>query len=493
MKKIIAFQLINTLLFGQLFGQSLFNNNGADIHIKDGAFMIVKTNSLANNAGLINNEGTVVVEGNVFNASNIAASGDTIRLTGNWENNNSYNGVNSWVEMSGGNQLITGSAVTTFNNLSLKGGNSTKRQTLNAITSGTLELNDAELATDVNEMWVSNANTGAITRINGFVSSIIGGKLSRSTNSTATYLYPIGSPSYVNPPSLFRPVEFAPTASAANVYGAMVVKGNATNDGFDVSLVDDELCRVNPIFYHRFYHSTGSDAITSKMFFDPSTDGDWTDQAHWDSPNRWNYINTAIAGNSLGFSTISVSGVNDFSPEHFALARKKFTVNAGPDVEINLGESTTFNPTNTAGTVSSFLWTPPVALSCDNCEKPDAGPTETTTYTLTVTDDAGCSASDALIVSVSAPELLVPTAFSPNGDGVNERFRALNQNIDRYNLQVYNRWGEKVFETSVPGDGWDGVFKGVQQELGVYVWTCQYQLKGQTKLNLVKGNVTLMR
>jgi gliding motility-associated-like protein len=94
---------------------------------------------------------------------------------------------------------------------------------------------------------------------------------------------------------------------------------------------------------------------------------------------------------------------------------------------------------------------------------------------------------------VSTPELLVPTAFSPNGDGVNERFRALNQNIDRYNLQVYNRWGEKVFETNVPGDGWDGVFKGVQQELGVYVWTCQYQLKGQTKLNLVKGNVTLMR
>jgi len=493
MKKSVALSLVVSLTAGSLFGQSLFNNNGADIHIKDGALVVVKTNSLANNAGLIENEGTVIVEGNVFNASNILANGDTIRLTGNWENNNTYSGTNSWVEMNGGNQLISGIAVTTFNNLALNGGASVKRQTIDAVTSGLLVLNNAELATDAHEMWVSNAATGAITRVNGFVSSVVGGKLSRSTNSPAAYLYPIASPSYLNPPSLFRPVEFSPTASAANVYGAMVVKGNATNEGLDVDVVDEQLCKVNPLFYHKFYHSTGTNAIATKMFFDPATDGDWTDQAHWDSPNRWNYTNTPTSGNGLDFSTISVGGVADFSTENFALARKKFTVNAGLDMEITLGESTIFNPTTTATSIASYAWTPAIALSCDNCEKPEATPNETTTYTLTVTDDAGCTASDALIVSVTAPELLVPTAFSPNGDGVNDRFRALNKNIEKYSFQVFNRWGEKVFETNVPGEGWDGVFKGVEQELGVYVWTCQYQLRGQTKLSLVKGNVTLMR
>lgn len=493
MKKIIALQLLISLLADPLFCQSLFNNNGADIFVKDGAFMIVKTNSLANNVGMVSNEGTIVVEGSVFNGGNITATGDTIRLMGNWENNSAYTGANSWIEMNGGNQLITGTAVTTFNNLALNGGTTVKQQTIDAITSGILELNNAELATDVNEMWVSNPSTGAITRVNGFVSSVVGGKLSRATNATANYLYPIASPSYINPPSLFRPVEFSPTASVANVYGAMVVKGNATNDGHDVTLVDDQLCLVNPYFYHKFYHNIGNDAIASKMFFDPVVDGEWTDQAHWDLPNRWNYTSTPIAGNSLGFSAVSVSGIADFSSENFALARKKFVVNAGLDVEINVGESTVFNPTNTAHSVASFLWTPPVALSCDNCENPDASPIETTIYTLTIVDDAGCSASDALTVSVTSPLLLVPTAFSPNGDGTNDRFRALNNNIDKYNLQVYNRWGEKVFETNVPNEGWDGVFKGVEQELGVYTWTCQYQLKGQTKKTLAKGNVTLMK
>ncbi|MFN8300206.1 MAG: gliding motility-associated C-terminal domain-containing protein [Chitinophagales bacterium] len=477
--------------------QALFNNNGAAIYVKDGAFVIVKTNSLYNNqtggSGFIDNQGTVVVEGNVTNDGSITADGDTIRLTGDWVNNNSYTGSNSWVDMSGGNQQITGTAVTTFDNLNLGGGNSVKRQTIDAITAGTLALNDAELATDVNEMLVTNTGIAAIKRNNGFVSSVGAGRLSRNTAVASAYSFPTGSPSYSNAPSIYRPVDITPASAAANTYSAMVVKGDATNDGYDVSTLDDVLCSVNPNFYHRLYHNNGNDAATLTMYFVASTDGAWTDEAHWDAPNRWNFINPSTTGSNAGFSTVSVTNVSDFQPEPFALAHKKFTVDAGADVDLTLGQSTTFNPTISAAQVQNYLWMPDATLSCSNCENPDASPTIDTRYVLLVTDAMNCSVSDSLLVRVSSPELLIPTAFSPNGDGTNDKFRVLNKDVTKLSLQVFNRWGEKVFETSDPHEGWDGIYKGVEQEMGVYIWQCQYRLNGQTKTNLAKGNVTLLR
>lgn len=496
MRKI--YMLLTASFFTTAAFAQLFNNNGADIYVTDGGFMIVKTNSLANNLvggnGVINNLGTIVVEGDITNNGNVVASGDTIRLNGNWINNGSYTGAASWVDMYGGNQDIAGTAVTTFNNLNLGGGASVKRQqSIDAITSGTLALNDAELATDANEMLVSNAATGAITRNNGFVSSIGAGKLSRATNTATSYLFPTGSPSYTNPPSIFRPVDFTPSTVSANTYGAALVKGDATTDGYDVTTVDDLLCSVNPNFYHKLYQSAGTDAAALQMYYDAATDGDWTDQGHWDTPNRWNNVGNSTAGSGLGFSTVSVSGVSDFSPEPFALARRKFTVDAGPDVDLTLGETTTFSPTISTTDIASYAWTPSTALSCNDCVGPDASPQVTTQYTLLVTDNGGCEVSDSLIVRVTAPELLIPTAFSPNGDGVNDKFRVLNRDVEKLNLQVYNRWGEKVYETNDPLSGWDGMYKGMIQPLGVYTWKCDYLLSGQTKNTLAKGNVTLVK
>lgn len=108
-------------------------------------------------------------------------------------------------------------------------------------------------------------------------------------------------------------------------------------------------------------------------------------------------------------------------------------------------------------------------------------------------DDAGCSVSDSLVVTVSSPELLIPTGFSPNGDGVNDEFRALNKNLTKYNLQVYNRWGRKLFETSDPFEGWDGIYEGIKQPMEVYTWQCNYMFAGAPKSKTAKGNVTLLR
>ncbi|HWB64279.1 MAG TPA: gliding motility-associated C-terminal domain-containing protein [Chitinophagales bacterium] len=476
--------------------QALFNNNGADIYVTDGGFMIVKTNSLYNNvssgAGQINNQGTIVVEGYVKNDASITGSGDTIRLQGDWINNNAYTGSNSWVDMYGGNQLITGTAVTTFDNLNLGGGAVVKKQTIDAVTSGQLQLNDAELATDAYQMLVSNTNTGAITRNNGFVSSVGAGNLARATNSTGIYNFPTGSPSYNNPPSIFRPVDMTPASGGADIYGACLVKDDATNDGYNVNSLDNTLCKVNPNFYHRLYHSNGADATALTMYYSSGADGDWTDEAHWKN-SVWNYLGAASTGSGMGMSTVTVNSVSDFNPEPFALARKKFALDAGPDVTITEGQSAQLTPSVGASSGSTITWTPDQDLSCADCEDPVASPTATTRYTIEVTDAGGCSVSDSLLVTVTNSGILIPTAFSPNGDGVNDIFHALNKNIVKIDLQVYNRWGEKVFETDDFTVGWDGTYKNDKQDMGVYVWECSYMLQGDKKTRFAKGNVTLIR
>jgi len=122
-------------------------------------------------------------------------------------------------------------------------------------------------------------------------------------------------------------------------------------------------------------------------------------------------------------------------------------------------------------------------------------PTKTQQYVLTGISDFGCVNYDTVLIIVETNTiLLIPTAFSPNGDGVNDVFRILRTlNIQKLlGFSVYNRWGEQVYSTNNIDDGWDGSFRNVEQELGVYVWTVEALTKDNEKV-LRKGNVTLLR
>lgn len=480
-------------LFVPVFGQALFYNNGADMYVKDGGFMIVKTNSVQNAVGLIENQGTIVVEGFVQNDATINGSGDTIRLSGDWINNGTYTGAASWVEMVGSAQLLSGSQVTPFNNLALLGGNSVKTQTINQQVSGTLNLANAELATDVFSMYVTNPNAAAILRNNGFVSSLDYGNLSRATNSTSAYLFPTASPSSLGTP-LYRPIEIRPSATANHVFGVRTIQGDATAFGFDVSKFDDSLCKVNPNFYHHIQRLSGSSAAAITMFYNASTDGGWNAQGNWRDNSLWNYTGTATQGNAAGFATVTV---NNYSfPDtnaQYALASKSFKIDAGQSLQLVEGETGQFTPLVTGVTSPTFSWSPPTFLDCSDCPTPEVTPFETTVYRLVVTDAAGCSASDTVSAIVLPDDLLMPTGFSPNGDGVNDFFRPANKNLKKFKLQVYNRWGELIFETDNPKIGWDGVYKTHEQGLGVYVWTAEYQTQNMKKTKYANGNVTLVR
>ncbi len=90
------------------------------------------------------------------------------------------------------------------------------------------------------------------------------------------------------------------------------------------------------------------------------------------------------------------------------------------------------------------------------------------------------------------PVYYIPNIFSPNGDGQNDVFRLRSEQIASVHLQVYDRWGNKVFETNDMNDGWDGMYQGKKCEVGVYAWWAEILFKNGVR-EVKKGNVTLVR
>ena len=112
---------------------------------------------------------------------------------------------------------------------------------------------------------------------------------------------------------------------------------------------------------------------------------------------------------------------------------------------------------------------------------------------LTVENEFGCEAKICDSIDIIAESLLdIPNAFSPNNDGVNDIYFPVNYGLENFEFRIYNRWGELIFETSDPAKGWDGIYKGEEQELDVYV----YVISGNGLDGIPyyrQGNFTLVR
>ncbi len=114
-------------------------------------------------------------------------------------------------------------------------------------------------------------------------------------------------------------------------------------------------------------------------------------------------------------------------------------------------------------------------------------------YTLQLTNDCG-ERVDSINVIKGLCKLYVPTAFSPNGDGKNDVFKpSYGENITNYRLLVYNRWGEKIFESTNMNDGWDGKYKRILQPEGIYTWMIGYNTLSKPDKEILKGTLLLIR
>jgi gliding motility-associated-like protein len=167
---------------------------------------------------------------------------------------------------------------------------------------------------------------------------------------------------------------------------------------------------------------------------------------------------------------------------------------AGNDTAVVIGQPLQFHATGGI----NYLWSPPTALDKVDIADPTAtydGSIDSIRYKVMVNDEQNCLDSAYINVKIfkTNPQIFVPTAFTPNGDGVNDLFRPLAVGIKTIEyFRVYNRWGQLVFSTSINGQGWDGKISGTPQATNTYVWI----VKGVDYIDkpfFKKGTITLIR
>ncbi|GIV27463.1 MAG: hypothetical protein KatS3mg027_1277 [Bacteroidia bacterium] len=141
-----------------------------------------------------------------------------------------------------------------------------------------------------------------------------------------------------------------------------------------------------------------------------------------------------------------------------------------------------------------YSWTGPDGLICNGCASITPCVTETSVFYVTGYNSKNCKRVDTVVVKVDSDcgEMFIPSAFSPNGDGLNDVLYVRGRCLKNFTLQIFNRWGELVFETSDKNVGWDGTQNGQPLNTGVFV----YKLEGTTyddKQYIQKGNISLIR
>jgi gliding motility-associated-like protein len=164
-------------------------------------------------------------------------------------------------------------------------------------------------------------------------------------------------------------------------------------------------------------------------------------------------------------------------------------IDAGPSFIVPQGTVIRFNPTANDSTVTNFKWSPGFGLSNTAALRPTLTATTDQTYTLTATAAGNCTATDFLTVKILRP-VVVPNAFSPNGDNVNDRWQI--DNLTDYTgvvVEVFNRYGQLVYTSNGYGTAWDGHSKGKPLPVGTYYYIIQLK-NGFKPLN---GSVTIIR
>lgn len=204
----------------------------------------------------------------------------------------------------------------------------------------------------------------------------------------------------------------------------------------------------------------------------------------------------ACYGSAGSFSVTMVAtngcGVDSVTKGNFVTVYDYPTLNVYGDTTINIGESATVYATGGL----NYSWSPNVnfTIDCPSCPSTVVHPTVTTEYIVVSSNSIYCKTQDTVtvIVDVNCGDFFIPNVFSPNDDGLNDVINVHGRCISTFNLQIFDRWGEKVFETSSITDGWDGTYRGQKMNTGVFVYKADgVSIDGQSFS--MKGNITLIR
>lgn len=225
----------------------------------------------------------------------------------------------------------------------------------------------------------------------------------------------------------------------------------------------------------------------------------WSPANHLSATNIANPVSTTTAD-----VTYTVTASNDAScPAQTAQVTIQVkplpTVNAGPDQTVTTGSIVTLNATGSAD-IESVQWSPADYLDCATCPYTRAEVRRSMTYSVTVTNTAGCKKSDIVSINLVCDKeaVYIPNTFSPNGDGTNDVFYVRGKGVNFIkSFRIFNRWGQEVFkrENITIDDisaGWNGTYKNQPQAADVYVYFIEAYCDTNERFEL-RGNVTLIR
>lgn len=141
-----------------------------------------------------------------------------------------------------------------------------------------------------------------------------------------------------------------------------------------------------------------------------------------------------------------------------------------------------------------YRWAPATGLNADTLARPIFNFTDSVRFLITIQTEAGCIVTDTLQVHLFAEKkIYVPDFFTPNNDGKNDRAYPFLVGVTKLTrFRIWNRWGQLVFQTQKPGEGWDGYYQGVRQPMETYLWMAE-GLDIDGKIIYANGSIVLVR
>lgn len=165
------------------------------------------------------------------------------------------------------------------------------------------------------------------------------------------------------------------------------------------------------------------------------------------------------------------------------------TVFAGNDASYNMNDAIFVTALGTG----TLTWVQGEDILCRDCPQTQVYPTRSGCYVVQAVNEEGCSASDDICIELTEDfTLYVPNSFTPNGDGINDQFVFFGENISDATLEIYDRWGAKIFYSADFHTGWDGTFKDALCPVGSYTYVIKYTGLNRKKYTKT-GNVNLMK
>lgn len=253
----------------------------------------------------------------------------------------------------------------------------------------------------------------------------------------------------------------------------------ATNQ-YQCVAVDSASIHVVSPFTARASFSDTSICQKEKMMLDVEPKDkliSWAPAEEVSNPNIYNPI---ISPDKSTLFTANLSdsfGCFNSTANIYVRFKSKPTVDIGPDRTLPYFSNFTLQP-RYSNNVRQYLWSPADSLSCANCPNPSGQAITSKKYTVTAISDSGCVAKDDINVFVECKgaNILLPKAFTPNNDRLNDRYYPITRGIQVVQrFSIYNRYGQMLFEASnfspnKNNSGWDGMFKGMPQPSAAYVY-----------------------